>query len=420
MRLASILLCALLGGCAFNPPPALPPREPLLNWVGRQPLSNLVDSGDVTAFEEPNAIVVYHGYGCAESREAERQKILVVEQSHALPAGMFATVFLNGWEFQYLNGDHNLLGLGTAIFDIRPEDKKLTWRAAGIMSDDDFGDPYRWCYRYTIVVWNSAVYRISADARDDFAFSAENVGPGWETALTVHPTFLPVKDFRPNAKLLPRGFGFVWRESSPMAGIGKFPPLLDHNLFQIAYHLDDGERFIADGKRYVVPNPGFGGADQVATELYSWETKTIYKDSARWRDHATAEVVSVVSGPAVGMVRPPFTIVPFETLGSCISTGEPERVTRKVEKVPFDVAIPVLTGWDLSYDCTDHNVEAIGTMIESFTYTPGTDRVDTLSGLRPAGTLQYTTRSVLRDAPTARYGTRFRNRVSILGFDRVR
>ena len=36
--------------------------------------------------------------------------------------------------------------------------------------------------------------------------------------------------------------------------------------------------------------------------------------------------------------------------------------------LPYDVAIPVLTGWELSYGCDDAEVEEIGAWIGGFAY----------------------------------------------------
>ena len=135
--------------------------------------------------------------------------------------------------------------------------------------------------------------------------------------------------------------------------------------------------------------------------------QTIFKDNALRRDYVMGDIVSVVAGPGVGAVQPPFTIVPFEDQGNCIpaagSTREAE--SRTVDLVPFDVAVPVLTGWDISYPCNDQHVQAIGTGIQSFTFSRPMDR--------PGAQIDYTLRSVLRDK-NGGDGSRFRHRISIL------
>ena len=68
---------------------------------------------------------------------------------------------------------------------------------------------------------------------------------------------------------------------------------------------------------------------------------------------------------------------------------ETQQVQFKVENVPFLYAIPVLTGWQLEYPCSDHHVETIGVWIKGFSYekAPGA----------ATGTLFYTIESILTD-----------------------
>src|SRR5207247_3500774 len=89
------------------------------------------------------------------SNNSDTQDVIKVEQSVDLPAyATNATVFLNGWHLNYLNGDHNIAGLGTLISNIRLERNTLKWQASGVISDDNFDDPYNWCYYYTVVGWD--------------------------------------------------------------------------------------------------------------------------------------------------------------------------------------------------------------------------------------------------------------------------
>lgn len=400
-----------LSACMFEPPVLFPLRPLPTSGI---PLAPVVDSGEEKVFEDPGNMVVYHGFACAEQNSsAEVLDPLRVEQSRTLPATMNrATVFLNGWRFKYLNGDHNIFALGTGIFNIRLENNELKWEAYGGIIDHNFDDPYRWCYQYTLLAWNRAVFAAGPDHGDTLAFEGDNA-TRWETALSFHPNYANTTgtgQYGPtNAAILPRGFAFAWRPGDD-----------DHKLLQLAYDLDYSERFVADGKRYGSGTIDVGGpalVDEVVSTAHSWETKTIFKDNALKRDYYTGEVVSVVAGSSVGVVQPPFTIVPVEDLSNCVpaaccppfSTAPGASESRIANRVPFDVAVPVLTGWDLSYPCNDQNVEEIGTWIEGFKYTVGV-------GSAP-GVLEYTLRSVLNDEDGGD-GYVFRRRVSILGFNR--
>jgi hypothetical protein len=400
-----LILLASVWGCAFTPPSATLPMPPFTPSFENVPLSPVVDSGEQKVFEEPDNMVVYHGFACAESNDSDHQTVLRIEQSRAIPATMNrATVFLNGWRFKYLNGEHKILGLGTSIFKIRVENNELKWEAGGVIGDHNFDDPYRWCYRYTLIAWNQAVFTAGPDHRDVHTFRGDNAA-GWETALSFHPTYTSTTltgEYGPtNAAILPRGFGFFWADQN------------DNNLLQLAYNLDYSERFVADGKRYVSGTIDVGGADavdQAATSFHTWETKTIFKDNSLKRDYGTAEIVSVLAGPGIGVVQPPFTIVPVEDKSNCVAFGDPESESRTISQVPFDIAIPVLTGWDLSYVCDDEPVEEIGIWIDSFEYTGPAGG--------PGGLLKYTIAAVLHDQDRGN-ANRFRHRVSILGFNRV-
>ena len=142
-------------------------------------ISPLTSSNRTQVFEDVGTIIVYRGMGCAESKLSDTQQAIVVEEDNVdLPALMLsnATIFLNGWHLRYLNGKHNVAGLGTSIYNIRLENgpigKILRWRAGGALSDDNFDDPYSWCYTYTIVAWNPVNLALVVD-HDDGPCSAK-------------------------------------------------------------------------------------------------------------------------------------------------------------------------------------------------------------------------------------------------------
>ena len=397
-------LCGLaLSACVFEPPSAGPPLGfPRPNV----PLSPLVDSSSFQVFDDPGSLVAFHGSGCAESDEPDRQKILRVTQSLQIPPAMdSAAIILRGWQFWYLEGDHELAGLGTAIGGIRRAvlddgSHALEWDAYGQMSDNNFDDPYRWCYRFTVVAWSTDAYAAYVDQRDEHAFGGHAEREA--TALSFSPAFVEVdsRGGSPSAVVLPRGFGFVWDDYD------------DHNLLQLAYGLDPGASFIANGKQYALPSPDLGGTDHAGRAYYSWETKTVFKDNALQRDYLSGEVVSIASGPSVEATHPPFTIAPLEDSDAddCIISGKSGSASRSIGSIPYDVAIPVLTGWELAYVCDDQHVQEIGVWIDDFTYDPGAP------GPRYDGRLDYTVKAVLRDRQQTHDLEHFRHRVSVLGF----
>ncbi|GAB4019113.1 hypothetical protein GCM10028808_55860 [Spirosoma migulaei] len=358
-------------------------------------------------------MIVFQGSTCAQSKKSGTKEILNLEQSLALPAyATKATVFLNGWEVDYLNGDHHVAGLGTLIDTIRIEQNTLKWQAAGILSDDNFDDAYQWCYHFTVIAWNPSRINLFVDHSDGNCFKPKST-PGnfystannsTTTALASFASFIQnpnVVDSK-TASILPRGFGFDW------SGCDE-----DHHLLQVAYTVGHPEVFIEAGKSYkkntgnIIPLSA-ASASQVGTGFVSWETSTIFKDDDNRRDYSFGEVVSGLSGSDLGVIDPPFSILPFDgDSQGAVSSGGVRTKTFVITNIPYNQAAPVLTGWDLSYLAGDQHVKQAGIWIDKFRYEKNPTQL--------TGTLTYTVASVLRDEDNwPDFGAR--HKVTILGF----
>jgi len=327
-----------------------------------------------------------------------------VAQSVNLPAyATSATVFLNGWHLQYLESDHNVAGLATAIGNISLANNVLQWQAAGVLEDDNFDDPYSWCYFFTVVGWDptkiSAVVQDkdgSCDNNDSDAnfFSADNVGNS--TALSSFSSFLQNPAFASSntVAILPRGFGFAWSQCND-----------DHHLLQVGYNQDHSATFIEGGKKYwkrdqevvAFPKPSpsaspSGALSQADSGSVSWDTYTIFKDNDTKRDYNFGEVVSGVAGNDVGVLEPPFSILPKDGESSGTIAG-PAVTTREfvIDSIPFTYAIPMLTGWELRYITDDQHVKEIGVWIDKIHFRDPAD---------PPGRLRYKLSSTLHDDDT--------------------
>ena len=358
------------------------------------PANDVTSSSQSAVFENPGTIIVVHGTACAEATKSGTKGFIRVPGKQDLPDyATNAAVVLNGWHLQYLNGDHHVAGLGTAISNIRLEGNTLNWQAAGILSDENNDDAYSWCYNYTVIAWNHANIDLRVDQQDGSCepndhreanfFTADNEGT--TTALSTFASFLHSADLAGSSivAILPRGFGFEWLSSS-----------IDQHLFQLAYNLDHSEIFIERGKQYwkkfenVAP-PLSGPASEVASGFVSWETSTIMTDNADLRDYMFGELVSGFAGNDVGVIQPPFSIlIASKPSGGTIGGGGVRTQEFVIEHVPFKYAIPVLTGVDLSYFGDDQHVKEIGTWISEIHYNDPND---------PPGTLRYKLSSVLRD-----------------------
>lgn len=377
-------------------------------------LTSASDPNMEKVFEDPGIIAVYHGFGCAKSNKSGKQDILRVVQKRDVGRYTDATVFLNGWHSKYLDDDQNVAALGTIIRNIEKEGEVLKWETVGVLSDDNFDNPYEWCYHFTVVAWNRTRIDLFVDHKDGDCeshnpsevnyFFAENKGTS--TALSSFPTILQNTIFE-NSKtvtILPRGFGFKW-------GYDSFS---DHNLLQIGYNMEHSEIFNEKSKHY---DKGYKGTTTsgedfsfVNTGYVSWETYAIFKDNKGRRNYEFGEMVSELGGNDLGVIQPPFFILPTEDEGFFSGCGTVQGSLRTVEfeidDIPYEYAIPMLTGWELDYLCDDNDVKEIGMWIDKWSYQK--------DPAASTGKLHYTLSSVLLDNDGSP-DFFFRHKVTVLG-----
>ena len=388
--------------------------------LDQAPVKQATSSQQYIEIQDPDTIVVYSGSGCAESNKSGEEDIIKVEQSLDLPPyATNATVFLNGWHLQYLHSDHRVTGLTTLVRNIELNRRTLKWQAVGLISDLDFNEAYNWCYYYTVIAWNPSKINLTVDhddgpcsgvpseTREANFFTAKN--DGTTSALSSFPTFLQNLNFASTktVAILPRGFEFQWSGGD------------DHHMLQMGYNLDHSKNFMEKGKKYykglgdttrglpsqvesVPPDPGY----------VSWETYGIFKDDDTRRDYTFGEIVSGLGGNDVGVIQPPFSILPKKGSGllpePCV--GDAKNGEFVIENVPYEYAIPMLTGWDLNYpSCGDQHVAKVGVWIDEWNYEkiPGA----------PAGALRYKISSVLNDEDNTPYV--FNHKVTVLGLKPV-
>jgi hypothetical protein len=380
------------------------------------PLSIKTQSNVKNVFESAGSLIVFHGFGCSESNKSGTEEVIRVEEELQMPPYVTdATVFLNGWKFQYINGDHNLAGIGAAIRNIRKERTTVRWEAVGLISDDNFDDGYRMCYRFTVIGWNSAAINLTIDHKDGTCEDTitkyfEAVNRGTTTALATFPTFLrnPVFSSINYLGIIPRGFGYNWNSGD------------DHNLLQLSYAMGTTAPFLKHNQKYY---KSFGDtllkfpdtASRVGRDFLSWESSTIFKDNSARREYQFGELISGIGGNDIGFIQPPFTILPIEDetgfLSACPGVGGfIDSMEYIIKGIPFQFAIPVLDGWDLGYGspesgCYDANIKDIGIWIDNWSFNIPGD---------PAGTLRYKLSAYFgsNDNDPSFY---YRHRVSILG-----
>jgi hypothetical protein len=400
------LIAPLLASCGFHPfygPITCPEFESI-------PLAPLTAQSSQIVFEDVGTIIAIHGTGSANF-DSGHAGALKVEQSMTIPSyANQATVFLNGWRANYPGGDHNVLALSTLIGKIRtnfePSTKtnRLTWDAVGLLTDDSLKEGFNWTYEYTMIAWNAANINAVVDQGGDGTnqycspqpeqsyidnyFYSSNINTN--TALSCFFSFIQNNAFASNktVAVLPRGFGFVWSDG-------------DHHMRQVAYNLDHSEIFAENKRQYnkqasLVTATLPGTASEVGSGFVSWNPYVIFKDDDTRRDYMFAELVSGMGGRDVGVMQPPFSILPTDDGDSffnpCTTVSSPGVRSEDfvIENVPFEYAIPMLSGWDLEYLCSDQHVKEIGIWIDQWSYQPPPLGAS-------GGTLRYKLSSVLRD-----------------------
>ena len=410
----AVLIVTFSVSCGFGPCPF--PSFNICDKFEELPLTTVVLSTPTVGFENPGTIKVIHGSGTATLDHGD---FIKVEQSLEIPKyANKATVFLNGWKSSYLgDDDQHIAGLGTLVGKIRLEGLKLTWNAVGILRDNDAHEAQEWTYYYTVIAWNDAALNLLVNHDDADNFCKTGTGGSdnfyfannWSgntattTALSSFSSFLQNPDFplTGTVAILPRGFGFALCS--------------DDDLLQIAYNLDHSETFVEYGKKYqkahqdvLAPLPG--PSSLANSGFVSWNTYSIIKDNARRMEYHFGEIVSALGGNDVGVVQPPFSILPVEDIDNCVPAQEQYAKTEEVviENVPFEYAIPMLTGWDLRYPCGDAHVKEIGVWIDKWRYDK--------DPANPHGRrFDYTISSTLRDKEGGPGGHIRSHKVTILG-----
>jgi hypothetical protein len=414
-RMAACLLLAMpVASCTkFDPLFVLPDICKVFEDI---PITESSASTPKVVLEDPGKIKVMHGFGQAKLDTGGR--IIKVEQSVDIPNyANQATVLLNGWRVGYLGDDQHVLEIAALITKIRLDRRnlKLTWNAAGEIRDDDFEEAYQFTYYYTVIAWNDGKLNLIVDhgSPDKFcnpdtnlpdkSFVTFNNGSG---ALSSYNLFAREPQFPQGQPIavLPRGFGFGWPS--------------DHHLLQLAYNLDHSETFAEKGKIYnnnkhvhALGDLGSGitaplptDASRVDSNFVSWKTEAILKDNSDRRDYMFGELVSTLGGSDVGLVQPPFSLYPKESEGGGTTGGGLATQDVVIENVPFDYAIPMLTGWEVGYLTDDQHVKDLGIWIDDWSFA--------------SGTLRYKLSSILRDNDLfpAHYT---RHKVTILGIRSV-
>jgi hypothetical protein len=379
-------LGALVGGCGFSSPVAQAcagnaPEGFITCALNMAPVVQPNSDTRKIVYQAPGKLRVLHGQSCVSAERAadSKQFGFRIQQSETLPAayGDSATVFMNGWNLRYTRGDHHVQGFGSAIVNIKevrqPDGLQLQWEAGGVLSDENGDDPYEWCYSYTIVGWTRSSSGFDAIAGDRGLTFVRPSDPGNSTAL--HSIDGSARNVYGDGVVLPQGFAMMWDDHG------------DRHVLQAGFDL---------GQHYA------SGSGQMA-----WTSRALLKDNDAANDYYAAELVSTMTYSSPQWFHPEevsletsqgyesrsnqVSLTPLASDSYCTAVGDstPRVAHYRIDNVPYAYAVPVLSGWELGYLCTDHHVRDIGAAITDFRYVRGPDG----SG----GSLYYTLELALGD-----------------------
>lgn len=367
----------MLVACSFKPGASLDTPADVYRILNMAPYTSPYDAGRWIVEDEAGRLRVEHGYSCVYASQAASEHYIGIRvQEHAIvPDHYDGTVFMNGWHAEYVDSDHHVIGLGSAIFNIQRQGSDLSWEAGGLISDDNGDDAYRWCYDYDVLLWpkNSSEFEMKAANTDSSGRLIFLDGPNQSGVVHSIAGSFRASGKKPRAAL-PNGFAMAWTDD-------------DHHVLQLAFEL---------------------GPQSVSGKTLSWNSSTILKDDSANRSYEAAEAVSVLRGRGFELSAP-STVLRKKQDGSwatqsnvmdlspraphsCgnVQIGDTEHVYQfSITGLRSRYAIPVLTGWELAYSCSDQHVKRVGAWISDYNYVQPSGAT--------TGTLYYTVHTDLAD-----------------------
>ena len=329
------------------------------------------------AFEDEGRFIMVEGSECTQRDHGpgSATMLLSIDMPEYVDSG---TALLNGWDLRYLQSDHEVRQLRAEITHSKlvtggGGPPTLVFEVEGELSDQNWDDDYVFCVYYTGIGFNSAWFdaKIEGDYSgiDTWALQIDDEG-----AVSTLESLWEEGTLRggDSVAVIPRGFNFQYDNEFECEL--RYPPCrwedpADHHLLQVAYSL--------------FPT---GASSNPGGNLH-WVTQTIFKDNSV-RTHWIETRAALIGGSSVEQ-RPELLPLNPRSGGSEIcrnrGDGEVRTETIRLYDIPYDYAVPMLTGWDLSYECDDQHVQRVGIWIHDIRFDPATNG------------LEYKLSSILRD-----------------------
>jgi hypothetical protein len=357
------------------------PRHGLAAYQQLEP-SPIEAARRVVLFESEGLQVV-----AGENCKASSGEPITIEEEFDLPDfADEATVIMNGWSLRYLDDDQHVWEISSYIFSSQVVDRVLRWTAGGVIADKGFDNPFEWCYWFTVVAWDSSVVGARANHTDTYGGASSKYSTQYPIVSTRHQTQGSPLLSPHGGAVLPRGF------------LLRSGQIDDRHLQHAGFNMSASENVGRPDPLHMTVGAG----------NTSWHTEAIFQDDGY--DHFVfQDVYARIGGAGVSVIQPPFVILPIRENPNIGSAYYGERTENHViEGIPFEMAVPVLAGWNLRYDFGDEHVERIGVWLSDIEY----DRPTPTQG----GTLRYNVTSLLRDK-NADNSYSFSHNVHVLGFN---
>jgi hypothetical protein len=393
----AICMLSLLTACASKPQE----KKTTLSSDKSQPATlfeqlTLKGTGK-TVFEDEGKFILIEGSKCMQrDKGSEAATVLQwIEMPSYVDSG---TVVLNGWDLRYLNRDREVHAIRVDITHSKLVKNAgsafLVFEAQGKLEDQNREEAYEFCVFYTGFgyrsVWFDATIEGDYNGIETSLLQTKRQGAVATLENTGSKGTLKANDA---IAIIPRGFDFQFDDTFECEL--RFPPCkwgdrADYDLLQVAYSLSQtGASLSADGSPH-------------------WVTQTIFKDNDI-RTHRIKTRAALIRGSSVKLRADFLALNPrIGKTSACRKNtdGIVRTQTFRINDLPFDYAVPMLTGWDLSNECEEQQVQRAGIWIHDIRFDPN------------AHSMEYKVSSILRDqdgAPSFNAA----HRITVLGLNRL-
>ncbi len=348
-------------------------------------------------FEDTGQFILLEGSKCMQ-RDNGREPVSIVQWIEMPGYVDSGTVVLNGWDLRYASQDREVNSMRADIVHSKLVKNTgstfLVFEAQGKLDDQNRNGAFEFCVFYSAFGYSSA--EIGATIEEDYngvetsALQDEDQGAVATMEHTGKKGTLKKNDA---IAIIPRGFDFQFADTFECEWRWipcKWRDRTDYPLLQAAYNLSQAN---------TAPNPG--GSPH-------WAVQTIFKDN-NTRAYRVKTRAAWIRGRSVKL-RADFLALNPRTGKASICRKSADGVvhtqTIRVNELPYDYAIPMLTGWDLTNECEQQRVQRAGIWIHDIRFDPQSQR------------LEYKVSSILRDrdgAPSFNSA----HRVTVLGLNRL-